>query len=276
MAQPYQYVMKRGVGNTPMGRSYDFWQDNPWQNTFADATKNYGNLGNQYLGQYANMTPEQMRLKFGYTGGVGPDDSSLGRWTAQMRGNVGNELRQGANQMANAGVASTRGGMALPGSDLRSVLGQQANNQVAGMASQNFQNAVNYENQRRAMDNATASSLSNFAGNQMQTGLGLLGLQMQGLGAADQSLGRWQQNAGNAFANDTNLYNRLVESEPQRAFQQKQMRYQGRQMDQQQQMKDFVQNLIQQGFRGGNNTGDVGQFTARNYLSKLKGLGLLN
>lgn len=267
MVQPYRYSMN-DLNKTPLGSSYDFWKANPWQNMFGDLTKNYGNLGNKYLGQYAGMTPEQMRLKFGWGGGVGPNDPVLGQWTAQMRGNVGNELRQGADRMANAGIASSRGGYGLPGADLRSVLGQQANQQVAGMASQNFSNAVNYENQRRQMDNLVASALADFAGKQMNTGLGLMGLQLQGTQSADASKANWLQNAGAAFGKDTDLYNQMVTSEPQRRYQDAQMKYGQQQMERQGQQGDMIARLLQKAYESGM-PWDMGGYQARGFLDRL-------
>lgn len=276
MAQPFRYTVQQRGGNTPLGTSYDFWQDNPWKDRFSGISQNYGNLGGQYLGQYANMSPDQMRSRFGFQRGVGPNNPVLGQWTAQMRGNVGNELRKGANQMANAGIASGRGGMMLPGSDLRSVLGQQANQQVAGMASDNFRSAVDYENQRRGMDNQSASSMADFAKGQMSTGLGLMGLQLQGAQSADQSQANWRQNAGNAFQHDTDFYNQAVMGESQRNFQQKQQRYQENDLARNQELQELIQQLLKKGTRGGNlGPGDIDQFRARGYLDKLKGLGLM-
>lgn len=276
MAQPYRYVQRQGYRNVPTGQRYDFWKDNPWQNMFQGQSQNYGNLGNQFLNPYAGADPSQLRTQFGYRGGVGPNDPALGQWTAQMRGNVGNALREGVNRQANAGVAASRGGYSLPGGDLRSVLAQQANQQVAGMASDNFRSAVDYENQRRQMDNYSAQALADFARSQMQTGLGLMGLQLQGTQAADASLARWQQNAGNAFGADTDLYNQLILSEPQRMAQQRQQNYAEQQMNRESDKQNIISRLLAQGYGGGYSMPWTWEgFKARGYLDKMKSQGLL-
>jgi len=270
--QPYRYTMKQGPYNVPLGQSSDFYRANPYQSKFTPLTQRYGQTSQQMMNPYVNLSPEQMRLKFGYQGGTGPNNPALGDWMAQMRGNVGGALREGVNQQANAGVAASRGGMALPGADLRSVLGNQANQQVAGMASQNFNNAVNYENQRRGMDNQIAAQLADFARTQMNTGLGLAGLELQGTQADQAAQQHWMDMAGQAFGADTNLYNQMVTGEPQRRMQEQMMNPQLADVERQNQLKQLMA-LLQSKAYGAQAPGaapwDQGSYQSRGLLDRL-------
>jgi hypothetical protein len=246
---PQGYAPKRQQGDpagTPLGQRSAYWNANPYQNQYAGLMQNYGNLGNKLIGSNLNAagSPESWKARFGWKGGPGPNDPALGQWMANLTGNQAQAARSGVNQMAAAGVGSTRGGFGVGGPSLRSQIGAQATRNIADRATQNFDSAVRYETNRRGMDNTIANSMAQYAGKQMDTGLGLLGLQLQGAQSADRGLLQYLQMAGNAFNQDTTEANQYRMTEPDRWHQEAMRERQLAQLDQQQKLQQRYGNTL--------------------------------
>lgn len=243
MAYP-QYVKPMGTygpGGIKYGQYSDWFKENPYQNQYAGLLGRLGNYSGQLMGRrLANDPlaaggmfgdPSKFRSTFGYaTNAISPDNPNLPRWMSQLRGGQQNLLNQQVGQMANASMASSRGGMGvMGGANPRAQMAQNASGQLAGRYADDFSKAVEWERQRAMFENQAADAMargySSIYNTDMSTAANLLGQELQGTKYSADDLARYQQAMLGAYMGDTDWYNQQVKGRPEERWQERQRRW---------------------------------------------------
>jgi len=263
---PYGYTKPLQAGDyrgVPYGQKSSLFAANPYQNQyagFARQAQNYGQrfldrrLANDPLGAGGMLSsPEAFRSAFGFSDGyVSPNNPNLSRWMENLQGGQQALLRQGVNRMANAGIASTRGGMGVMGGvDPRSQMAQQAMATLAGRYSDDFSKAVEWERQRALLSNQAADAMLRAYGDIYRTdvnaGLGLFGQQLEATRSGAQDLMQYLQMLNQAYGQDIDWANQQRAAGPQLRFQrwenQQKMQEAQRKLDQQQRIDQMLRTL---------------------------------
>jgi hypothetical protein len=257
----YTYVKPQqtyGPGGITYGQYSDFFRQNPYQNQYANLLgrlQGYsGTLMNRNL--QANplgtifSNPNQFKSQFGYSSNaVSPDNPNLSKWMANLRGGQQNLLNQAVNRMANAGIASSRGGMGVMGGmDPRSQMAQHATGQLAQQYSTDFSKAVEWERQNAELQNQTANAMAqmyaNVYGTDMQTAANLLQQELQGTKYSADDLNAYLNAMYGAYAQDTAWTNQQIANRPNEQWQQRQRYQQQRQWDEERAKQYEINRLI--------------------------------
>lgn len=180
-------------GNNPLGRMAD---------TYGQQSANYMN-GNNRIANTANTMGGYASKLFGslmdapggwgssggsWSGYGSPNDPRIAGHMANLRGGTQNLLDDYVKRTANAGVASSRGGMGVAGgTPLDAQLRQQQMGTLAKGYGDNYSKAMDWTFQADSLNNSRnsslASALSSILGTQMQgeLGAGRLGADLAGL-----------------------------------------------------------------------------------------------
>lgn len=224
-----------GPGGIPYGQMSQFFQNNPFQDVYGGLIGKLGgyaeNLfgrssGNPLLmaGQGGGFNPESFASTFGFSTGVSPDNPNLPKWMENLRGGEANIANQAVGQMANAGIASSRGGMGVnTGIDPRSQMSQQALQQIAQQYSTDYSKAVGWEQQNATFSNQMAQALvsayANLYQTDMNTAATILNQQLQATKGQSGDLQHYLDLMNQAYQGDINWTNQQIKNRPQETAQ---------------------------------------------------------
>ena len=203
----------------PNQSQWDYFKAAGYNSGLGDYGKDVGGMGkglingaNQFNIFAGGGSPANAWAKLGYSDNY-PDINNpntmptINKWMSNLQGGLNNNLDAYSKQMANASVASTRGGFGM-GNDPYSSLRAQQMNQLAGMYGQNFSQSVDWMRQKSLFDQQNANALANLYGNMysanLKSGTDLMGLQGNALNSDAANQLQWLGMGQNAWNNDTN------------------------------------------------------------------------
>ena len=221
-------AMPNMIDQTPGQSNYDYYRGKKFDPGYAAYASNVGGLGQGLLGRSKPKDPFEgglnadtignFRNMFGYDSYPDINNpntiSTTRKWMDNLSGGQNALLDQYSRKMANAGVASGRGGLGVQGGrDPYAAMRQQQMSTLAGQYSQNFNQAIEYQRQKALYDQSNANALASLYGTiynanagmyntDMGIGRDLMGLQLQGLGQNTDAMLKWQQMGENAWNRD--------------------------------------------------------------------------
>lgn len=205
------------LGYTP-AYSSNWFNNNQYQNPYGSFVNNNTAKANQLLNSQNPLAGisdiNGWNAKFGFKK-LNPNDPDIGSWMNNLRGGTNQAVQQNADAMANAGIASTRGGMGVVGgTDPRAMLGLQGTKQVAGQFGNDYRQAVDWTRQGINDWNSGASAYANAAadiyGKQLGSGTALMGQVLDALKSGDANQMAWAMQQMAAYQKDIDTYNRTA------------------------------------------------------------------
>jgi len=209
----------------------DFFKNNPFQDVYGSLINSLGGYAQDLFGRSSQnplytigssgeFSPDKFASTFGFSTGVSPDDPNLPKWMANLRGGQANIANQAVNQMANASIASSRGGMGVnTGMDPRSQMSQQALQQIAQRYSDDYSKAVGWEQENSVLSNQMASALvsayASMYGTDMNTAANILNTQLGATQGRSADLNHYLDLMNQAFQADTAWTNQQLKGRPQ-------------------------------------------------------------
>jgi hypothetical protein len=231
--------------NTPMARRSDYYSANPWEDPGYDQFgKKVGDAGMGFLNRAGAMDPTKaggwlsdpstFMAKFGINAYNPLDPTSraqMGAGMANLRGGQQNLMQQGVGQMANAGVAASRGGFGVTGGTNPEASAQQAMmKQLAGQYGSDYTTIAGLLNNSAGIASSNAGNYANayskILGDYLGAGQGLTGQQLQAISGKGASMDRYRGEAAGAYGQDVQDYNQQVAGAPERAWQERQRQQQ--------------------------------------------------
>jgi len=222
-------------GGTPYGQASDFFKNNPFQDVYGGLIKNLGGYAQNLfdrsgqnplytVGSGGNFNPQTLASTFGFSTGVSPDNPNLPKWMDNLRGGEANITNEAVNQMANANIASSRGGMGVnTGIDPRSQMSQQALQQIAQQYSTDYSKAVGWEQENAVLMNQMAQALvgayASMYGTDMNTAANILNTQLGATQGQSADLNHYLDLMNQAFQADTGWTNQQIAARPQQQAQ---------------------------------------------------------
>lgn len=273
-----------GPGGIPYGQMSDFFKNNPFQDVYGSLIGSLGGYAKDLFGRSAQnplytvgqggeFSPEKFSSMFGFSTGVSPDDPNLPKWMSNLRGGQANIANEAVNQMANAGIASTRGGMGVnTGIDPRSQMSQQALQSIAQRYSDDYSKAVGWEQQNATLSNQMANALvsayASMYGTDMNTAANILNTQLGATQGRSADLNNYLNLMNQAFQADTAWTNQQIKNRPQENAQIAAINAAKNQASQQAGQQQQLQNILSSLFGGqfGTTTGPGSQWL--NYMQK--------
>jgi len=258
-------------GGTPYGQASDFFKQNPFQDVYGGLIKSLGGYAQNLfdrsgqnplytVGSGGNFNPQTLASTFGFSTGVSPDNPNLPKWMANLRGGEANITNQAVDQMANASLASSRGGMGVnTGIDPRSQMSQQALQQVAQQYSTDYEKAVGWEQENAVLMNQMAQALvsayASMYGTDMNTAANILNTQLGATQGQSADLNHYLDLMNQAFQTDTGWTNQQLAARPQQQQQawtfEQQKQKAAQQAGQQQQLNNLLSSLYSMGTTAG-------------------------
>ena len=203
----------------------DFWADNPYNDPYSDFEKQTGGYAKSALDSANAADPlaggggwnaALSRMGSGYPDMNDPaTKSALKSYMDNVAGDRNRMLAGAATNLANASVASTRGGYGVAGgTSPEAAAYKTAMDTASSQYGTDFKTAMDYLYKNANLDMQTKQALMQLIAAKYGFGKDMTGMQLQGLQSGQKGLEDWLKEAYGAYSGDVNRYNKNVMGEP--------------------------------------------------------------